>query len=106
MREANTFWFSALSFSLAGAVYGVFFQPAAQASKPKGNKKGKAEQNNEKAAIPTAHSSALVKQIVVDCCDLLIPVELLNWMPTGDLVLGLTMVVSTLLTGSDIWARL
>ncbi|KAJ5112784.1 hypothetical protein N7532_000829 [Penicillium argentinense] len=104
MREANTFWFYALSFSLAGTVYALLFSNStAPASKGKNGKK-KNGRKNEKA-VSRVDSSALMKQIVVDGCDLLIPAELLDWMPTGDLVIGSTMILSTLLTGQDIWAK-
>lgn len=102
MREANQFWFYALSLSLLGAIYALLSPPKASKSQDEKKKKGK---KTETAAPTTVNSSALVKQIVVDSCDLLIPAELLDWYPTGDLVLGVTMVLSTLLTGQDIWSR-
>lgn len=104
MREANQFWFYALSFSLLGALYALFSPSTGRASQAKSEEK-KSGKKSEKAASASVDSSALVKQIVVDGCDLLIPAELLNWMPTGDLVLGVTMVLSTVLTGRDIWTR-
>ena len=99
MREANQFWFYALCLSLLGAVYALL--SPSQASKSQGEK----GQKNEKAAASTVNTSALVKQIVVESCDLLIPAELLSWYPTGDLILGVTMVLSTLITGQAIWSR-
>ncbi|KAJ6014182.1 hypothetical protein N7540_008773 [Penicillium herquei] len=109
MREANTFWFYALSFSIAGSLYGIIFPAAAEPAKKTQTKNGKKEKNEEKVAAPaprTSNTPALLRKIVTDSCDLLLPAELLNWMPTGDLVLGVTMVLSTILTGSDIWARM
>jgi hypothetical protein len=114
MKEANTFWFYALSFSLAGAIYGLFFstsvETAFKAKDQKSKKNGtKAEKEkveavtNEKPEAPK--TTALVRQIVVDGCDLFLPAALLGWMHTGDLVLGLTMVLSTALTGREIWKR-
>jgi hypothetical protein len=99
MREANQFWFYALSFSLLGAVYALLSPSDSNSQDEK--KKGR---KTEKAAPATVNTSALVQQIVVDSCDLLIPAELLGWYPTGDLVLGVTMVLSTLLTGQNIWS--
>lgn len=99
MREANQFWFYALSFSLLGAIYALLSPvPASKSLDKKGRK-------SEKIAPATTNSLALVKQIVVECCDLLIPAELLGWYPTGDLVLGITMVLSTLVTSQSIWSR-
>ncbi|KAJ5175802.1 uncharacterized protein N7482_001679, partial [Penicillium canariense] len=105
MREANTFWFYALSFSLAGAVYGLLFSGSGgQASQVKDQK----EKAEAVAVVKTdaPDTSDLVRQIVVNFCDLLIPAKFLGWIPTGDLVLGVTMVLSTLLTGREIWKRM
>lgn len=99
MREANQFWFYALSLSLLGAVYALLCP--SPASKSQGDK----VQKNEKVVASTVNTSALAKQIVVESCDLLIPAELLGWYPTGDLILGVTMVLSTLITGHAIWSR-
>lgn len=98
MREANQFWFYALSFSLLGALYALSSRSPSQG---RNGKKKRSGRKTEKAV--TGDSSALVKQIVVDGCDLLIPAQLLKWMPTGDFVVGMTMVVSTVLTGREIW---
>lgn len=105
MREANTFWFYALCFSLAGAVYSLLFSGSTEASKGKNGKKRNARKSEKEKAMPQVTSSALLTQILVDGCDLLIPAELLDWMPTGDLVIGSTMVLSTLLTANNIWAK-
>lgn len=103
MRQANTFWFYALALSLIGTLYRIFFSAGHGVPRKDARKKNPRESDK---AIPAAPSTAaLVRQAVVDSCDLLIPAELLNWMPTGDLVLGVTMVVSTLLAGRDIWVR-
>lgn len=110
MREANTFWFYAISFSLIGSVYALLFSGAAeQKTKSKNGEKkinektGKAEKAEKPA--PGVNTSVLMKQIVVDGCDILLPVTLLGWYHPGDLVVGGTMVLSTLLTGSSIWAH-
>lgn len=104
MYEANQFWFYALSFSILGSLYALVSSPTGRTSQARGGKR-RSNKKSEKAVSAPADSSALVKQIIVDGCDLLIPAELLNWMPTGDLALGVTMVVSTVLTGREIWAR-
>ncbi|KAJ6100279.1 hypothetical protein N7467_001814 [Penicillium canescens] len=103
MDQANTFWLYALSFSVAGGIWALLFGPSEQLAKKDGEKK---KVESEKAVpVKATPSSALIQQIVVDSCDLLIPLELLNWMPTGDVVVGSTMVLSTLLTAQNIWAR-
>ena len=103
MDQANTFWLYALSFSVAGGIWALLFGPSQQLAKKDGEKE---KVESEKAVpVKATPSSALIQQIVVDSCDLLIPLELLNWMPTGDVVVGSTMVLSTLLTAQNIWAR-
>ncbi|KAJ5784280.1 peroxin-11B Pex11B-Penicillium chrysogenum [Penicillium pulvis] len=113
MREANTFWFFAISFSLVGSVYALLFSGAAeQKTKSKHSEKkinektGKAEKAAEaEKPAPGVNTSLFMKQIMVDGCDILLPVTLLGWYHPGDLVVGGTMVLSTLLTGSSIWAQ-
>ena len=104
MREANQFWFYALAFSLLGGLYELL-APTSEGASSKVKSQKKNGFKFEKAVSTTSNKFALMKRIVVDACDLLIPAELLDWMPTGDLVVGLTMVLSTLLTAGDIWAR-
>lgn len=101
MIQANQFWFYALSFSLLGTLYTLFSQLSSPTSPVSGEKETNG--TNEKGGPAPVESSALVRQFVVDGCDIVIPLGLLNWMSVGDLTLGLTMVVSTGLTGRAIW---
>lgn len=109
MKEANTFWFYALSFSIAGAVYGLLFsgsgEPAAKAKDSKNDAKSEKEKTKGAAdlKVGATKTTALMRQIVVESCDLVLPVTLLGWVHLGDLVVGGTMVVSTVLTGREIW---
>lgn len=103
MVQANTFWLYALSFSIAGACWRLLFGLAKQSPQPtKKNERAESEKATPSKVIP---ASMLAKQIIADGCDLLIPLELLGWWPTGDVVIGSTMVLSTLLAAQDIWAR-
>ncbi|CAG8947485.1 unnamed protein product [Penicillium salamii] len=101
MDQANTFWLYALSFSVAGSIWALLFSSTKQPAQ--------ADAKNEKAQkvtpVQATAASTLVKGVMVDGCDLLIPLELLGWWPTGDVVIGSTMVLSTLLTAQDIWAK-
>lgn len=105
MDQANTFWFYALSFSVAGAIWALLVSPVEQSSKTNGKRKNRKTVSEKATPVKPTAASARVKQIVVDGCDLLIPLELLGWMPTGDVVVGSTMVLSTLLTAQEIWTR-
>lgn len=109
MREANTFWFYALCFSLAGTLYALLFSGSDSGSgsgkSKNGKKRNTRKSEKEKEKVARVDTSALWTALVVDGCDLLIPAELLDWMPTGDLVIGSTMILSTLLTARAIWVR-
>lgn len=105
MDQANSFWCYALCFSIAGAIWALLFGPAEQPLKKNGKKNQKKVDSEKKTPAKGTVASARLKQIVIEGCDLLIPLELLGWMPTGDVVVGSTMVLSTLLAGQEIWAR-
>lgn len=103
MDQANTFWFYALFFSVAGAIWALLVGPAEQLSKKNGKRENQKTTSEKATSVQPTAASAWAKQIVVDGCDSLIPLELLGWMPTGDVVVGSTMVLSTLLTAQEIW---
>lgn len=114
MREANSCWFYALAFSLLGALHGLYTASQDKAAEPKeeneksGKSKKSAKKTGEKKAVGTSsavNTTALWHQIMGESCDILIPLELLDWMPTGDLVIGGTMILGTLLSIRGIWAR-
>lgn len=44
-----------------------------------------------------------MKRVLVDGCDLLIPGAFLGWFGLGDDAVGVAMVVSTVVSGRDIW---
>lgn len=46
-----------------------------------------------------------MKRIVVDGCDLLIPGVFVGWMQVSDLMIGVTMVISTAVSGGDAWVK-
>lgn len=105
MRQANTFWFYALALSLIGTLYRLFFSTGQGQGTSRKDARKKNTRKGDKAVPAAPSTAALVRQAVVDGCDLLIPAEILDWMPTGDLVVGVTMVASTLVTAREIWAR-
>ena len=47
----------------------------------------------------------ITKKLVIDGCDLFIPGSATGWMATSQSNVGMLSVASTLLAGSDIWAR-
>ncbi|KAF7714476.1 Uncharacterized protein PECH_004932 [Penicillium ucsense] len=117
MQEANTFWFYALAFSIAGAVWALLFSspakpvPEIKSSESEKRKLERKPGHQDKKLTTHANTNyagswKLARQIIAESCDVILPVTLLGWYPTGDLTVGLTMVVSTLLTSMEIWRRL
>ncbi|KAJ6155284.1 hypothetical protein N7470_005850 [Penicillium chermesinum] len=112
MREANSCWFYALAFSLVGGLHALYTasqegpaEPNREKEKTEGKLDEKEGEQTQEAPAPKVNTSAVWQQVVGESCDILLPLELLNWMPTGDLVIGVTMVVSTLLSIRSVWAR-
>ncbi|KAE8386265.1 peroxisomal biogenesis factor 11 [Aspergillus alliaceus] len=107
--EAYKFWFYALSLSIFGAVWGLLFTSSPSPGKTGGNGNKKGGKNAVKVARGDerhrAERRVLVKRIVVDGCDLLIPGVFVGWMNASELMVGVTMVVSTVVSGGDVWGR-
>ncbi|KAH1805644.1 hypothetical protein KXV31_009767 [Aspergillus fumigatus] len=102
--EAYKFWFYALALSIVGALWGLVFasfSTSASAGKAQRHaKKGKSSKERQAEG-----SGPLMKRIVVDGCDLLIPGVFLGWIQVSEVVVGMAMVVSTLVAGRDIWIK-
>ncbi|GFN17018.1 PEX11 domain protein [Aspergillus tubingensis] len=97
LTEANKFWFYALGFSILGAAFDILFSSASSASKTKD------EKDNKKQAPSINRFSLLKKMLCVDACDLLIPGTFLGLIEMGQLGVGVGMVVSTFVSGWDMW---
>ncbi|PLN81748.1 peroxisomal biogenesis factor 11 [Aspergillus taichungensis] len=110
--EAYRFWFCGLALSVLGCVWGVLLgiitSPSSSTS-PSSNKASSNGSSSEKKAgkergpVAQVPRSVLVKRIVVDGCDLLIPGAFLGWIRVGELGVGVAMLVSTLVAGRDLW---
>jgi hypothetical protein len=100
--EAYKFWFYALALSIVGALWGLLFASGSASV-------GKAQQDEKKGGSSKERkdggSGPLMKRIVVDGCDLLIPGVFLGWIQVSEVVVGMAMVVSTLVAGRDIWIK-
>ncbi|KAJ5604382.1 subunits of heterodimeric actin filament capping protein Capz [Penicillium lagena] len=107
LREAFQFWFYALALSVARSSWCLLFtssKPAETTRPAKDQKQQKDEDEKKKKKKPCASAAApLMKQLVADSCDLLLPGSLLGWIPVGDLAVGVSTVVSTLITGQQVW---
>ena len=116
--EAFKFWVYSLCFSLVSSFLQLYHLSASKASVTDSpEKEGKqsmsgdgkivAEKTERKATRVKRQQQqqALAKQIIVDCCDLLVPGFVTGWLRTTPAVVGMVSVVSTVLTSKDIWDR-
>lgn len=105
--EGNKFWFYAICISIARTVgvllFGLGTQPETQNSHPQTDQKGEPEEPFP--SQPVSSTTSLLKQIVVDGCDLTLPASFLGWISLGNLGVGGAMVVSTVLAWGDVWWR-
>jgi hypothetical protein len=121
--EAMRFWFFSLCFSLAISslqlfdLYSALPTPIlAGRAKAEGKSKGKADDTNvaeksdDTAVRAQAHEFAvqrrnIMRRLVTDACDLLIPGATTGWIVSSSATVGMASVVSTVLPSMDIWAR-
>ncbi|KAL4816669.1 peroxisomal biogenesis factor 11 [Aspergillus spinulosporus] len=103
LTEANKFWFYALMLSLVRCIWELFF-PSVPATPSKTSSSG-SEKSKAKGQQPQLNPPKwpLVKQIIIDGCDLTLPGSFLGWTPVTPLQIGLGMVLSTLLAGHNVW---
>ncbi|GIK05597.1 hypothetical protein Aspvir_009710 [Aspergillus viridinutans] len=89
--EAYKFWFYALALSIVGALWGLLFDSGSTSASA-----GKKEQDEKKGGSSKERkvggSGPLMKRIVVDGCDLLIPGVFLGWIQVSEVVVGMAMV--------------
>lgn len=91
--EAYKFWFYGLALSVLGAVWSLFTTTTTTS--------GQSKKRNEKSAA----TATLVKRVIVDGCDLMIPGSLLGWMSIGSETVGMAMVLSTVVSMRDVWIQ-
>ena len=102
LMEASKFWFYAIAASITGTLWKLFFGSAA--AQNESQKKEKSEKSPSDAT-PAPSTTYLLTRIVSDSCDLTLPASFLGWIAVGDLGIGLSMVVSTLIVSRDVWAK-
>ncbi|KAJ5128176.1 peroxisomal biogenesis factor 11, partial [Penicillium atrosanguineum] len=109
LEQAYKFRFYALALSVFGATWGLIFCSSgpSKASMPKDERQGtkKVKSSGKKSVFQstsrTAVTSILVKRIIVDSCDLLIPGSILGWIAVSDLGVAVAMLFSTVVSGKD-----
>lgn len=99
--EAYKFWFYGLSLSIAGGLWTLV--STAYARRDHAKVKGSSSSSSSSKPGKRKWSATALKRVVVDGCDLLIPGAFLGWFRVGDDAVGVAMVVSTVISGRDIW---
>lgn len=111
--EALKFWFYALAVSAVLGLYELFLLASAptEAKTPTTEKKG--QKGKKEPAVPGELSSdvraekrrVILKRVVADSCDLLIPGAIVGWIPLGPVPIGIAGSISAVLGGSEVWER-
>ncbi|KIW13098.1 hypothetical protein PV08_08285 [Exophiala spinifera] len=120
--ESLKFWFYSLAVSIVLGLYDLFMldSSAAHAEPPAVSEKTKAKvtvrTGGKEASTVIEHTpapqnqnahkrQAILKNIVADSCDLLIPGSIVGWIPIDPVPVGIAGTLSAILGGSDAWAR-
>jgi hypothetical protein len=107
--EGNKFWSYAICISIARRV-GMLLCGLTNPKRKTQEGPSDTDQKSEKSGKPSRSKSvtsttSLLKQLVVDGCDLTLPASFLGWIALGDLGVGIAMVVSTVLAWWALWLR-
>lgn len=81
-HHALQIWFFAISVSFLLTCYELLSFPTSSATKPQ-----------------------LYTNIIIDCCDILIPGSAVNWIPVSSVTVGIASSISSLIVGKQIWER-
>lgn len=102
--EAYKFWFYGLALSVMGGFWLLLSQMISiRTSTSQSKKKGEKKTNTTDKSVSV--TGILVKRVLVDGCDLLIPGEFLGWTRIGNEMVGMAMVLSTVVGGREIWMK-
>lgn len=107
MREANKFWFYAICFSILETVIyalGLSAPPETEVTE-KGKVAGKGNIWRRRSPIKKTSGREVVKKLVLDGCDLLVPGHHTGWIKTNSAIVGEASVMSTLLTAAEVYRR-
>ncbi|KAK5194596.1 hypothetical protein LTR92_005840 [Exophiala xenobiotica] len=123
--ESLKYWFWSLAASALLGLYDLYLLesgPAETAETPMSEKiqqakvTVKADGKERSTVVETTKTvsldpsrasrrQAILKGILADGCDMLIPVDICGWMPLGAVPVGIAGSISAVLGGSDVWAR-
>ena len=92
--EANKFWAYALLTSIVLSLWDLFITPPTPITGSK-----------DVVSMRRPSTTELYVQLVVDGCDLLLPSSAVGWLSLSPVIIGVTMTVSSSLSGRQIWQR-
>lgn len=98
--ECHKWWFFGLALSIIGSTVNLFFPASEPPAAKQSDEKTKPAEKQKKADL-----TPLVKTLIVDACDIVIPGSVLGWIPASSTQVGIVMIVSTLAASGDIWAQ-
>lgn len=119
-HEANKCWIYSLlaSILLSGVEILILNLKSTKASSSKESEEMKKETKRSKTPAAatfstekppnTTNLSKIYTQLIIDCCDILLPGSAVGWSPAvlaAPLVVGVASTVSTTLAGREIWKR-
>jgi hypothetical protein len=107
LLEAYKFWFYAICTAIARTSSDLLLRLAAPSTQNDSvSEKEKDEtSNHSKISGPVPSTASLVKSLIIDSLDLIIPGSLLGWIPVADLGVALAMLASTILVWPAAWAK-
>lgn len=117
--ECHKWWFYGILLSIISSTVAIFFPgsetvPVAasnkskQAGKPQVEKIDQTSEKQQKQEKPISRRPDLtpvVKNLIVDSLDILVPGSFLGWIPASPTQVGIAMTVSTLIASRDIWVK-
>lgn len=107
--EANKFWFYAICASILRTLVLLFWAPSQTTTRRSQNTgKGKKQQAVQKQApnnVTRPPATQLLRKLVVDGIDLMLPASFIGWVLLSDLTIGSGMLISTILAWPDLWSK-
>jgi hypothetical protein len=100
-QEAFKFWAYSLCFSITSRLVALWQGHPVAAAPVKAMKKSRSAP--KPIAVDKPSRTKIWKDLLVDCCDLLIPAVTVGWVSMEVSLLGAVILISTVGAGLDIW---
>jgi hypothetical protein len=111
--EGNKFWFYSLLCSIVLHLRFLFspnvpppVPPKTRTASPKRPTVGKVRESQEGQRKRSHEKTLVLRRLIADCCDLLVPGLVVGWIETSLLMTGYAGAISSLLGLWEIWEKL